>query len=295
MRVSVVTLAFVVVCGTHNYIDIANELFTAKHAVLGATERCAQRIEACEEVQALDGAYFSTVALDRNIVSLLVSVQSVDALHSALGIEALPSGREAFVSKSVAESLGLALGDDLRVMINGVETQLVVKNIQSSPLPYVCFDCEGVGLMPNLFLPRFGAGVSEAQGLSAVSGAIADDVAVISSVQELLSEKTKSLNVYLACGDILWVMVLLFSAIGVVDCIYNNYRARREEFGLFAVSGMSRGTLRRMKILEVSGALLFGLVSGFWMALLILPFINQALISYGIESLTLFFALPLIG
>ena len=54
-------------------------------------------------------------------------------------------------------------------------------------------------------------------------------------------------------------------------------------------------TLRRMKIFEVSGALLFGLVSGALVALAIIPFINYALMSFGMEPLTLFFALPLIG
>ncbi len=295
LLVSVVILAFIVVNGAHNYITISNDIFTAKHVVVGATERCAQKLEACDEVQALEGVYFSTAMLARDGGVLLISTKDPTLLHSALEINALPSGNEAYVSKSVAESLGLEIGDALHVTSNGVELSPVIARIQDSPLPYIFFDCEQMGLTPNLYLPRFKDGVSESEGLSAISAVIADDVAVISSAQELLHEKTKSLSVYLSCGDILWWMVLLFSAIGVVDCIYNNYRARREEFGLFAVSGMSRGTLRRMKIFEVSGALLFGLVSGALVALVIIPFINYALMSFGMEPLTLFFALPLIG
>ena len=157
-------------------------------------------------------------------------------------------------------------------------------------MPYVCFSFKDTGVSPNMIIPIFGDGISPSDGVSAVSAVIANDVAVIGSANGLMNEKTRSLGVYLSCGDILWVMVILFSAIGIIDCVYNNYRARREEFWLFGVSGMSKKELIKLKVFEVLTALIFGCITGFLCSMLVIPFINKSMRTFGIEIIELFLA-----
>ena len=287
--VAVIVLACMLIVGTHNYVELSEKIFTYEHVLIGATERCEAKVSDCDKVERTERVYFSAVDIDNRVSALMISVNNASSLAPELKVTELPSGNVAYVSNSVSEALGVKLGDTIEVNVGGSLIALEIGKIENSPLPYICFDCEAVGVQPNLFMVGFNSDVSEAEGLDTVTALISDDVAVISSVSDLMAAKTQTLSVYLDCGDILWLMVLVFSLIGLIDCIYNNYRARREEFALFGLSGMHKGEIARLKLYEIVIALIFGCAAGILCSLIITPFIRKSMLSVGIDFIELFF------
>ncbi len=288
--IAVVTLATIIIVSSHNNIRIAKSVFNSEYAILGATERCSERISECEEIESLESAYFSTTILKNNISSTLLSVSNIDILSSTLNITELPCGNEAIISRSVAKSLSIKVGDSLFVNCDNKEIELKIKKIQSSPMTYVLFDREEAQIQSNLLIPVFKENVDSNEALNVVSTAIAEDVAVISRMDSIMKEKTETISIYLACGDILLSMIIIFSIIGLLDSLYNSYRTRREEFKLYATSGMSSGGIAKLKTWEIIISLVFGVALGILCALVIIPFMNESMSSFGTELLANLFA-----
>lgn len=286
--IAIVVLSAVVIVGSHGNIKMARGIFDAEYAVLGATERCEERLNACDEIKSVEKVYFSSVAFNEHISSTLISVSDIKLLSNEIEIANGVSGNKAIISKSIAKSLSLGLGDSLTFICDNEEITLIIEEIKSSSMSFVIFDCASMGIQPNMLIPVFNTGVDSYEGVNALSTAIAEDVAVISRIDSLLKEKTETVNIYLTCGYILLTMIVVFSLIGLIDSMYNSYKSRKNEFSLFKISGMSRCLVLKMKLTEIMISIIFGIIVGVMCASLILPFMNESMTCLGTEILTSF-------
>ena len=76
---------------------------------------------------------------------------------------------------------------------------------------------------------------------------------------------------------LLLLVTVLFSVIGLSNNILHSYRERREEFMLYAISGMSPGQIRRMKLFEVTWVLGIGILVALLTAAVALPLMRYTL------------------
>jgi ABC-type antimicrobial peptide transport system permease subunit len=69
----------------------------------------------------------------------------------------------------------------------------------------------------------------------------------------------------------------------VVDIFYESMRARREEFGLYRLAGMSHSELRLMKRSELIVTVLIGVLIGIVMFVISAFAINRGVSGIGVE------------
>ena len=167
----------------------------------------------------------------------------------------------------------------------GVKFEFEVVKIANVCANYLAINCEDVGIPYNMLLVKGKEGVSKATLLNDLCQATASELAPISEVNTLLGRFISAVQTYIDAGKILLVVFIIFSLIGMIDISYESLRARREEFELYRLAGMSRKDLRRMKIAELTVTVLFGLAIGL-VAFVIAAFVvNRGLSSRGLEVL----------
>ena len=102
---------------------------------------------------------------------------------------------------------------------------------------------------------------------------------------DLFEEKLQTIQIFLNLGVIFLVVMSVFAFVGMMDNLYESYRARREEFGLYACSGMSAKEIRRMKAWEIALTFGFGLALGL-LGFISMMFASQACFyTFGFETL----------
>ena len=113
------------------------------------------------------------------------------------------------------------------------------------------------------------------------------------SINTFLSKAIKWLLVLyiVAFGLLILIMLVVFSLIGMIDTLYESYRARKSEFTLYENSGMSKRTVRKMKFFEVSIAIAFGFTFGCFTFLISSFGTNSAFYQFGLETFINFFKL----
>lgn len=281
MLIAVVLLAATMIVGSYATVDLVTEPLQSDYVIVGAAQRCRERILQREEIKGVESVYFSTAHLTNHSIVTAISAESCDTLSAEFGVTRLPEGKGAVISRSVARQLSLKVGDSIAVVCDNKPLALVVEEIAPSPMAFVLFDCEEVGIRPNLLIPIKADHVDSSEALQAASAAIAEDVATILPTNELLGDKLATVRIYCACGNVMLTIIVAFALIGLADSLYNSYRARRGEMALFAQSGMSRKEIRGLKAREILLTLLVGAVIALALCAAIAPVLNEALLSEG--------------
>lgn len=226
--------------------------FNGEYVLFNATDNCVQKVSQCDSVQST-----AKIFLSQSHDGLIFSVDNVSAISNKLKIEKLPSGNEAILSYGEAKKRSLSIGETFKQNVDGKELEVVVADIVKSGNEFVMmFDCEHFGLSYNMLLVKGEEGVSKGELLEELTDKTALELATIVSMESLFESKLTTIFICLKIGVIFFIMVLLFACVGLFDNLHESYRARREEFGLYAYSGMSRKTIRRMKVCEI--AITFG-------------------------------------
>ncbi len=260
----------------HNF----NHIFEADYTVLNATERAYQKTQTCQSAQTVYRAYMT-----QSSWGMVVSADDLSAFAEWMTVDRQLKGNEIIVSRGTAHTHDLKVGDTLAMDLEGVKFEFEVVKIANVCANYLAINCEDVGIPYNMLLVKGKEGVSKATLLNDLSQATASELAPISEVNTLLGRFISAVQTYIDAGKILLVVFIIFSLIGMIDISYESLRARREEFELYRLAGMSRKDLRRMKIAELTVTVLFGLAIGL-VAFVIAAFVvNRGLSSRGLEVL----------
>ncbi|MBR2466337.1 MAG: hypothetical protein IKB38_05345 [Clostridia bacterium] len=279
--VAVVIIATTVIVGSGGNIIAAENVFRNGHVIVGATQKCKEKISSCEEIKSVENVYFSSAQLEEGAVVAAMSVKNKDVVSDEFGISELPKGSGAVISRSIAKRLLLKEGDEIGLVCDNKPLKLRISDIVPSPMSFVLFDCDAVNIAPNLLIPISAEGVTDDEAMRAVSTAIAEDVATVLPTSELLGEKVSTAKVYGACGYALLFIIVTFSVIGLADSLYNSYKRRKSEMELFALSGMSKSEISAMKRFEVFFSLLTGTVIAVALCAAILPIMFEAMLGAG--------------
>jgi ABC-type multidrug transport system fused ATPase/permease subunit len=257
-----------------------NHIFEADYTVLNATERAYQKTQTCQSAQTVYRAYMT-----QSSWGMVVSADDLSAFAEWMTVDRQLKGNEMIVSRGTAHTHNLKVGDTLAMDLEGVKFEFEVVKIANVCANYLAINCEDVGIPYNMLLVKGEEGVSKATLLNDLSQATASELAPISEVNTLLGRFISAVQTYIDAGKILLVVFIIFSLIGMIDISYESLRARREEFELYRLAGMSRKDLRRMKIAELTVTVLFGLAIGL-VAFVIAAFVvNRGLSSRGLEVL----------
>jgi hypothetical protein len=88
------------------------------------------------------------------------------------------------------------------------------------------------------------------------------ELAAVITVGELFEDRMQTIYICLRLALMFLSVSSLFACVGMVDNLYESYRAREEEFNLYAYAGMSRAQIRRMKLWEILLTFVFGFIMG---------------------------------
>ena len=273
----VLTIGLMFAC-VQGHISLIEGAFDADYAVLNATDSCYEKVLACEGAGSVHKFH-----LTNSDLTTIVSADDVSAFSESLHIERLPVGNEAMVSSGIANMLDIEIGDPFSITLDGQDYELVLAGIGKSGTNYVAINCEDLGVPYNMILVKGGESVSRADLLASLSEATSTELTAIVSVDTLFENLIDSMQIYMSAGKILLFIFVVFSLIGVADALYESARARREEFGLYRLAGMSPRTLRRMKTAEFAIAIAFGIAIGLLIFVISAFASNQGMTGRGFE------------
>ena len=262
------------------------------YAVLGATESCYEKVRACDAVESCYKLYMQNAEIGDGQPLMLLSASDMRAFSDGMRPMRAPEGSCAAISVGEAHALSLDIGDSITVRVADRSITLVIGEILDVSLRCVILDNENFDLHYNMLGVEGKEGVSEAALVGALSAETASELAAVMRTEELWDQKMETLEIYLISGFLLLFLVIVFALIGTLDNLLQSYRARRGEFHLYRLSGMSRAQVRRMKCAEILITVLSGLVPIAVMFPIFLLVTNVALRSYAYEmvlSLRLFF------
>jgi ABC-type antimicrobial peptide transport system permease subunit len=249
-----------VIMSALGYMKFVKQSVTAEYAVLGATESCYQKVCSSELVRDCYKLYMQNATVEGRNSFMLIGVSDMAAISDDIRPQGAPSGNLAAVSQGIAHEYSLEVGDTLSFEVSNQAVTLVVGEILDVGAGCVLLDNESLGLHYNMLAVNGKDGVSEAELFNELSQKTSTELAAMMSMEEVWEQKMEHLNVYLVSGAFLLIIVLVFALIGIINNLGQSYRARRDDFRLYRLSGMSAAGVRRMKCAEILLTIGFSLV-----------------------------------
>ena len=284
-----VSVTLVVISGL-NSIEAIRGIFCGDYAVLNASERSFSEVSDCESVDSAYQVFLGTASGDGGTSVSAISVYDEDVLSDDLKFSKLPSGAEAVISVGVAELLIIGEGDVIDIEISGKNLRLEVIEVTDSATGYILFDSDFHGISKNIVIAKGKDGYSRVNVLDNISEKIALEMAITMPIEDLFEDKIKNVSVFLDSGKILLAVLLIFVAIGVLNNLFESYRARRDDFQLFALAGMKKAEISRVKFYEIFFTFTFGTVLGILLSLLMAVSSHSVMASHGFNMIgNLFF------
>lgn len=257
---SAVMVSCLLLFGALGFLNTAKHLFGGEYTVIGGTERCYERIDALESVSDTHGVYFATHTVNDKEAFTVLAADDPTALSPTLSLSKLPQGDEVTISREVALRLGLVVGSPLTLEVGDRHLTLTVSEIIHAGVAIIVFDSPHHGISYNMLLVSGKENIPTSHLQQELTAATSSELASVMPTEALLDIKVESTMLYIRIALALLFMILLFAMIGMLDNLLQSYRSRREEFTLFATSGMSNASIRRMKICECGITFLFALL-----------------------------------
>jgi hypothetical protein len=201
----------------------------------------------------------------------------------------MPTGRNAATTEAYAKCLGVSVGDELSVTLDGERLTFTVSAIFSSPLNCIYFDSVATGIPYNILAVKGKEGIPMPELRGEIASVMSLEMPLIASVTEYMETKISVFHIYNRCGTALFFALLFFSLTGLTDNLWESYRSRREEFLLYQNCGMKDGDLARMKTWEIGITISFALPLGILGAAGLILILNQWMQSFAVDLLALLF------
>ena len=177
--------------------------------------------------------------------------------------------------------MSLEVGDTFSITINEKECELTVFELVYSDLSLLLFDCTYFHLPYNLLSVTGNEDVSNIVLRQELTDTLALEVAAVLPIEGILTNRLQIVEVMLNAGSLLIPFVIIFSVLGMLYNLIESYRARKEEFELYRLCGMSKYQLCDMKVWELIVVFLFGILIGLIAFVVGAVILNQALSSLG--------------
>ena len=257
-------------------------LFPSELAVMNATDKCHTEVEKLESVDEAYQIYMAGVSV-LNEDMFLISLDDTRALSDMLGIEELPLGNNAVISSGEAKKHSLSVGDTVALEVAGREISLVISEISPMGVGVILFDAEAFGISPNMLLVSGREGVSRAELIDDVTGAVKEELAPVVETEELFRARMRNIKVYIRATVILLSVLVLFAVIGLFDNLYESRSSRKEERELYLSAGMSDREIGKMRSIELCAVFGLGILMGALAAVFTTAVLTRGSLSFGYE------------
>ena len=269
------------------YIAAACDMLPADYVLLNAGENAIGRVRECDGTGSAVSLYWGSFYDGTGGSILLVSAEDYEALAPKLRPSSAPRGDCAAVTAAYARLHAYSVGDDITISADGERLSLKVAEIFSSPVNAIFFDSSHFGMGYNILSVTAAEGADAQRLRTELAACMAPDMAVIMTPDEFFEQKTAMFDVYITCGYLLFACMAFFSAAGLADNLYESYRARRQQFALFASCGMRRGSIAAMKAWETALTVALALAAGALAGGALLCLINLWMQSYSADLFAL--------
>lgn len=269
------------------YIAAACDMLPADYVLLNAGENAIGRVRECDGTGSAVSLYWGSFYDGTGGSILLVSAEDYEALAPKLRPSSAPRGDCAAVTAAYARLHAYSVGDDIAISVDGERLSLKIAEIFSSPVNAIFFDSSHFGMGYNILSVTAAEGADAQRLRTELAACMAPDMAVIMTPDEFFEQKTAMFDVYITCGYLLFACMAIFSAAGLADNLYESYRARRQQFALFASCGMRRGSIAAMKAWETALTVALALAAGALAGGALLCLINLWMQSYSVDLFAL--------
>jgi hypothetical protein len=276
---AIVLTACLLVVSAFGNVESTKNFFNGDYILMNATESCQDKVAQCASVENSVRIYFSEHGGTR-----MVSAESLSGLSSEIAITKLPKGNEAVIGSGEAKMRSLKVGDNFTRTIDGRRMDFVIVEVVQSGVPFVLFDCEYFDMPYNIMVVQGADNVSQGELLQDLTDKTALELAVVLTMDDLFEEKFATTGICLNLGLIFLLIITIFASVGILDNLYESYRARKEEFDLYAYSGMSRWEIQRMKTWEVVLTFGVGIALGIVGFALLSIGCNACFYTFGFET-----------
>lgn len=265
-------------------IRAVKTVFTTDYVVLGATEKCYQGVQACDAVQTVRRLYMQNGTDETGASILLLSSNEKQALSEHMRPEKMPKGNRVAISRGEARARSLRVGDRFKVNAGGKDLTLVVDEILDVGMNCVILDAKHFGLHYNLLAVEGKQSASDGALFEQLSAKTATEMATLMRTEDLWREHLSRTEIYLDAGRVILLVISALALIGMADNLGQGYRARREEFRLYRLSGMSAAQVRKMKLTEIFSVIFFGIALALLASIVFLLVTNVALRTHSFET-----------
>ena len=273
----ILTICMLFACA-NGWMNAWQRIFRADFAIANATDSCYEKVQSCESAELVSRSYMGL-----SEYGAVLSAEDLSVYGEFLCIDKPPTGNEAIISAGVAHNLDLKKGDRFVLEIDGADYELVVADVKWEGLNYIAINCEDIGIPYNMLLVSGKADVSSESLLADLSEITSTELAAITSASALMEQRLRVMETYVNSGTVLLCVFSSFSLIGIANIVYESLRSRKEEFGYYHLAGMSRKSLRKMKLWELAITLLIGALIGALSFLVIALAADQGLNGAGGE------------
>jgi putative ABC transport system permease protein len=207
--------------------------------------------------------------------TFVASIDDIEAAIAMLRLEAT-QGRldlgpgEVIVDDATASSLGLALGDSVRIELvrSGEQSMRVVGIYESTVANGLVISAADAQAgfqfpAPNIAFVALRPGADEAAVLGQVRDAIADSPEVnVLTIDQYVAASTQIFDIILAFVQILLILAMVIAVLGVINTLALSMIERTREVGLLRAVGMRRGQIMAMVTAESVIICVFGALLG---------------------------------
>ena len=148
---------------------------------------------------------------------------------------------------------------------------------------FVVFDAEHFNINYNMIMVTSKEGVSSASVVSELSEKTSAELATIASTDTLMSTRLSTVDIMTNAGEAILLIIGIYFIVGLMNNLMDSYRMRKGEFQLYMLSGMSKRSVIKMKVCEISIMLIFGAVIGIVGTAITLINTQSGLYTYGYE------------
>ncbi|MBR1983765.1 MAG: ABC transporter permease [Clostridia bacterium] len=259
----------------------------ADFAIPNSTASCREKIEKLDSVENVYSILMTSGTINDMSIKML-SISDVNALSDTCDLDRTPTGNELFVPLAICDRQNLKIGDIVYIQIGESQYEFKVSKLRKDNINVVIFNSEYFGLEYDTLLADGVENIEKELLRNQLLSAIALEMTTIVDCKELFNRLFVVGSLYINSGWFILPMMILFAVIGMVDNVVISYRARREEFELYSLSGMSKKTVRRMIFFELLLTATFGLVLSLVSSLFAILLLDNGMRTFGYRMLLAF-------
>jgi hypothetical protein len=282
------SMAMVLASG-ENYVDALYAVFPSDYMVMNVSESAVAEIQSANGVETVYSVCWKSGSVGETDSVELFAANDLSAFAEPFRPSELPTGQNAVTTVAYAKCLGLSVGDEWSVTVDGKELTFTLSEVISSPLNYIYFDAVSMGIPYNILSVTGQEGVSMSELRGEIASAMSLEMPLIVSVSEFMETKISAFDIYNRCGDFLFFALLFFALTGLIDNLFESYRSRKDEFLLYQNCGMTNRGIARMKAWEIGITLSFALPLGIVGGAGLILILHQWMQPFSVDLLALIF------